>query len=159
MLRVLGIDPGHSGALAVLDWERNKLAGLTTIAMPIVQGQKKHVDGPALAKFVRDHAPAFAVVEDVYSSPQMGVVSAFSFGEGKGRVLGVLEALGVPIRLVFPARWKGDLGATADKNQTKRLARMLLHTHASNLTSEGRCEAALIALWGILADPQTDVQA
>jgi hypothetical protein len=54
---------------------------------------------------------------------QMGVVSSFSFGEGKGILKGATRALGVELRYVSPAVWKRDLGVSAVKGTSIRRAR------------------------------------
>jgi hypothetical protein len=149
-LRLLGIDPGHSGALAFLDLDAATLvvAAMPTVTLP---NGKTYVDEGALSNLVGSLAPSIAFIEDVYSSPQMGVVSAFSFGEGKGVLKGVLAGLGVERRYVSPAKWKADLGTSSDKDHTKALARKLFPKCRAILRSEGKCEAALIGLWGALS--------
>jgi crossover junction endodeoxyribonuclease RuvC len=148
-MSIVGIDPGLSGALAILDVEA---ATLGTCALPTyTRNEKTYVDAVKLAGILRGRGATHAFVEDVFSSPQMGVVSAFTFGEGKGVLHGVLAGLLIEERLVSPARWKGDLGTSADKKHSKALARRLFPACGSTLRSEGKCEAALIALWGALA--------
>lgn len=151
-MRLVGIDPGLKGALAFFDLEANTL---TCYSMPTVteqrsKGMKSFLDEGALSKIVRDHRPTISIIEDVFSSEQMGVVSAFSFGEGKGILKGVLAAHDCERHYVSPSVWKGDLACTADKNQTKRVAKLLLPKCLKILTNEGKCEAALIGLWGCL---------
>jgi hypothetical protein len=149
-VRVLGIDPGHKGALAFLDLDA---ATLVVEPMPVItlDNGKTYTDEGALSNLVGSLAPTVAFIEDVYSSPQMGVVSAFSFGEGKGVLKGVLAGLGVERRYVSPAKWKADLGTSSDKDHTKALARRLFPRCRAILRSEGKCEAALIGLWGALS--------
>jgi hypothetical protein len=64
---------------------------------------------------------AKAVLEHVHSSPQMGVKSAFTFGQSFGHVLGILDANEVPYLLVRPQKWQKDMGCMSggDKNRTK----------------------------------------
>lgn len=158
---VLGVDPGLSGALAFLD---PATRDLTTFAMPVEHRSngKSYVDAPALARMIESARIDEAWVEDVYSSPQMGVVSAFSFGEGKGTLIGVLAACGVPVRLVSPSVWKAKLGLSLPKGlpkkeakrlgkaKAKAMARALFPRAGKNLSNEGKCEAALIAQYGAL---------
>ena len=148
MVILLGIDPGFKGALAFLDTSTRLVAAH---AMPTEKRSngKTYLDAPATARLIESTGPDEAWIEDVYSSPQMGVTSAFSFGEGKGVLVGVLAALRVPVRLVAPSVWKGKMGLTSDKDSTKRFARALFAK--STLSTEGKCEAALIAQYGALA--------
>ena len=148
---ILGIDPGLKGALAFIDKNRN----LFTYDMPVERRKngKKYILGDQLAILIKQHRPIEAWIEDVYSSPQMGVVSAFTFGEGKGTLVGVLAALGVPTRFVVASVWKRQLGLTADKGRAKELARALYPKRKPLLSNEGKCEATLIATYGLLSHP------
>lgn len=69
----------------------------------------------------------FAVLEFVRSSPQMGVVSAFTFGQGYGGLKMALAACGIPYEEVLPAKWQKALGCRTggDKNVSKRKAQEL----------------------------------
>src|SRR5580692_2902394 len=103
----LGIDPGQSGALALLDGngEIELLADL-----PIIRDKSlAWVDGIELQSTLLNAirgSPCRAAVERVSAMPRQGVASSFSFGVGFGSVLGVLQALHLPIELVTPVAWK-----------------------------------------------------
>ena len=166
---ILGIDPGLKGALAFFDPETRRLV---TYAMPVEERSngKRYLLAGEIVRIIQTHQglqthlkvplglqthptpiPLQAFLEDVYSSPQMGVTSAFTFGEGKGTLVGILTTLAVPIHYVSPTRWKGKLKLTADKTVTKAFARALFPTCSkSTLSTEGKCEAALIAQYGSL---------
>ena len=68
-----------------------------------------------------------AYLEAVSSSPQMGVVSAFSFGRGYGNLEMALTAAGIPFERVRPQVWQKALGCMTkgDKNVSKRKAQEL----------------------------------
>ena len=55
-------------------------------------------------------------LEDVSSSPQMGVKSAFSFGHSSGYIKGVLESHFIPYQLIRPATWKKEFGCNLSKS-------------------------------------------
>src|SRR3569832_1924898 len=103
-MKVLGIDTGVSGALAVL---RNGSVE-SVFAMPVYSAgaSKRRVDAYALAALVRDIAPEQAFVELVGSRPGEGHAGAFAFGRSLGVLEGALAGLGVPVTLVTPAQWK-----------------------------------------------------
>jgi hypothetical protein len=88
-----------------------------------------------------------AYLESVSSSPQMGVVSAFSFGRGYGNLEMALTAAGIPFERVRPQVWQKSLGCMTkgDKNVSKRKAQELFPdrkiTHAT-------ADALLIAYYG-----------
>lgn len=148
MVIILGVDPGFKGALAFFDDTTHRVKAS---AMPIEKRSngKTYIDAGGLTRLIETEGPDEAWIEDVYSSPQMGVTSSFSFGEGKGTLIGVLAALRVPTRFVAPATWKRKLALPADKNKTKAYARALFAKDV--LSTEGKCEAALIAFYGAVS--------
>lgn len=147
MVTIMGVDPGFSGGLAFLDAEAHQV---DAYKMPVERRSngKTYLLGAEVGRLIKKHGPIEAWIEDVYSSPQMGVTSAFSFGEGKGVLVGVCSALDVPIRLVSPATWKRSMRLTADKSQAKAMARAIFPL--TKLSTEGKCEAVLIAVYGSL---------
>lgn len=101
-----------------------------------------------------------AGLEDVYSMPRDGVVSAFTFGEGKGMIRMWLEAIHRPVHKISPSIWKRDLGLLQDKSiinaharkkESKEraiaTAKTVFRGARDVLETEGMCEAALIGLW------------
>jgi len=148
MHRVLGVDPGNSGYLACIGQNNT----VQTIRMPtkkviVNRKEKNKIDPIFLTNAIRELNPSVAVVEDVYSSPQMGVTSAFTFGEGKGMLAGVLAALGVPVVWVPPATWKRALSLSADKTLSKTLVKKLFPAHKCKTIDEA--EALLLAYYGV----------
>jgi crossover junction endodeoxyribonuclease RuvC len=149
IMSIVGIDPGLHGAVAILDPEAGTLS---TFAMPTYRrGEKNYVDAVRLAGALRNRGITHGFIEDVFAMPDQGVVSMFTFGEGKGVLRGVLAGLEIEEVMVTPAKWKADLRTSADKKHTKLLARRLFPDCGKQLSSEGKCEAALIALWGVLS--------
>ena len=90
----IGIDPGKTGAMAILD-NKGKYINILDF------GQEGLM--PALI----DYAPVvkFAYLEKVHSVPGQGVVSTFSFGENFGWWQGVLGSLGIPYTTSRPQDW------------------------------------------------------
>ena len=161
-MRILGIDPGRFGALALIDTER---ATLEVWRMPVETRQltattKNIVDAERLAEAARAARADEAWLEDVWSMEGEGHVGAFSFGDSKGVVRGVLGALAVPLRYVAPARWKADLRVPADKQRAKARAHALFPGCVALLSSEAKAEAAMIALYGTLSAgvPPTEIR-
>jgi len=146
---IVGVDPGKTGAIALLDMHNGELVAVED--MPAIG---KHVNAAVVGDMLNDWqrlGKIVAIVEDVTSSPQMGVVSAFSFGRSKGIIEGCLGTLSVPVTLVTPAKWKRDIGLRADKDAARQLATNTWPTWADTFRrkkDDGRAEAALIALWG-----------
>ena len=148
---ILGIDPGKSGAVAVLN-QRGALVAVHD--MPIVG---PIVSAVLLDELVHDYVDPLhdgpsgtAVIEDVHAMPKQGVTSSFSFGRSLGVAEGVLAGNGYSLRYVSPAKWKKALGLTSDKGVSRRRAIEVWPNRASwfaRVKDDGRAEAALIALW------------
>jgi hypothetical protein len=147
MSLTIGIDPGLSGAVAILD-----SAGCieTVRDLPIIRDAKlAWVDGSELQSIIMaalHGRTGSAVVERVSSMPAQGIASAFQFGVGFGSILGVLQALHIRIELVTPAVWKRSYGLSKDKHASLHKARLLFPTAELHLAKhDGRAEALLLA--------------
>lgn len=105
---VMGIDPGLRGAFACL--------GPETIAGPIPIASDE-IDIYRLSSIVSMHKPELIVVEWAQAMPKQGVASTFKYGKGFGKILGMLETLGIAHQLVRPRAWKGAVlsGTKKDK--------------------------------------------
>src|SRR5208283_5383267 len=104
--RVLGIDLGISGALALVGRD----GGLIDVAdMPVLHDGAKGratVNAPLLATLVAKWRPSEAFVEYIGPRPAEGAVGAFAFRQCKGVVIGVMGALAVPVAFLTPPAWK-----------------------------------------------------
>lgn len=146
---IFGIDPGATGALALLDPE-GQLAAVHD--MPYLDGA---VSAPLLTGLLRDQEAIYAAwVERAQAMPRQGIASTFRYGTGYGVILGVLGALHVPTTTVRPVEWKRSAGLSADKGASRRRAIELWPAQAelfARVKDDGRAEAALIARHGWLA--------
>lgn len=160
-LTICGVDPGKSGALVNLDGAGVVRASLLMPVCTAANG-KTFVDGGAIAAWLRATPCDELWLEDVYSMPDDTPLTALSLGDSKGVVKGVAWALGIKLRFVHPSVWKRDLGCTRDKDTSRARARALFGPRLPPaawkrnglLSTEGKCEAALIGLWGLLNDAQ-----
>lgn len=118
---ILGIDPGLSGAWALLGRD-GKVIGCDEL--PVIRDlNTAWIDPVALSEQIIGCAglspqlPAgiTAFVERVNSMPKQGVASSFTFGTSFGSVLAAVQALGVSMRLVRGGDWKRALGMTRPK--------------------------------------------
>ena len=114
----IGVDPGINGGIAFIP------STGTPWAHKMPETDKDLMD---LLRDATSIAPAKALIELVHSSPQMGVKSAFTFGEGYGRLQMALTAMGIPYERVRPAMWQKAMGCLTkgDKNVSKRKAQEL----------------------------------
>ena len=154
-MKVLGIDPGNSGALALIDTEACTLA---VVDMPLEVWTKGRsiTSASGLGDILRHVQPDQAFVEHVGVRPGEGAVGAFSFGRGLGRIEGVLATLLAPLWLIRPAEWKGKTNTPADKKQAVTRAEQLFPSAKSVFrgpkggVKDGRAEAAILAFFGCL---------
>ncbi len=151
MTLIIGVDPGKTGAVALLDGTGGEL--LEVIDMPLTG---KHISVHLLASHLEavadDTSPVTCVIEDVSSSPQMGVTSAFSFGRSKGLIEGLAAGYGWRIVYITPAKWKRDMKLGKDKGQARNMAANRWPGRRDlfgRVKDDGRAEAALIALWQV----------
>lgn len=151
MMKILGIDPGLSGALAFLAPD----GALTLHDMPtLTAGKRREIDEIELARIIDAAGPIERVfLELVGVRPGEGAVGAFTFGRGYGVIRGILRAAFIPIIDAPPAKWQRDLGikAGAGKDASRALAKELFQRDAglfARVKDDGRADAALIAAWG-----------
>ena len=141
---IIGVDPGANGGIAwITDGKAcvekmpDTLQDLWELIRDITNHPRSSLDGRKYK----------AYLEAVSSSPQMGVVSSFSFGRGYGNLEMALTAAGIPFERVRPQVWQKALGCMTkgDKNVSKRKAQELFPdrkiTHAT-------ADALLIAHYG-----------
>lgn len=155
---IIGVDPGLTGGVAVLDADRGQLLAAMTMPTVDVKKGKRELDVASLHLQLQ-HFPniARAVVEKQApmpinmqdgrrSSPQ----STFSMGEQQGMLRCLFSvALSVQLLRPRPQDWKKALGLTADKAGSIAKAHELF-PDARDLIgkNDGKAEAALLAWWG-----------
>lgn len=164
---IVGVDPGIRGSMAFISPD----TGLEIVRVPIRVEQRskremKFVDTPALFEIMLARRPKIAFVENVFSCPGDTPMTAFSFGNSKGRIETVLEVLHLhpaynsiagssssacePVRIipVSASVWKAKMGVTCNKATSRARAEKLYPQH--KFASIDDCEAALIATYGML---------
>lgn len=156
---ILGIDIGAAGAVALVTID---MVLLDVEDLPILRDGPKgrpSVNGALLAALVRRWAPSAAYVEMVGPRPGEGAVGAFAFGRSRGVVEGVLGALAVATSWITPPAWKRVIGIKPGKDGAKDAARSEairrwpeLASRFARVKDDGRAEAALIAVAGILRE-------
>jgi len=155
-----GIDPGQTGALAVLaDGCFDRFIDMPTIPRPAGGNQINAVELATQVREVRANHPGaaeVAILEQVHAMKGQGVSGMFRFGEGYGVIQGVFGTLGIAIVLVHPSKWKRTFQLTGqDKDVARTVATQRLPAAASLLTRKkdiGRADAALLAIWGELTE-------
>ena len=124
-MRIIGIDPGLSGGIAILD----DLKIFDIYDMPIMSEGKKNKNQLNSAQLVNiikkniiSNGDTFLIVEQVSAMPGQGVTSMFNFGQTFGSIKGICAALNLPIFFVRPAKWKKHfdlINSSKDASRTK----------------------------------------
>jgi crossover junction endodeoxyribonuclease RuvC len=149
-MRVLGVDPGQSGGLAILHGGRL----VKGTRMPIVKIRgKAQVDARAVVRWWDDCLVPFdvAVIEAVHAMPRQGVSSSFQFGRMLGGIEALVYSTGARVEYVTPAAWKKAMGLSTDKQASIDAAKIMFGSAADELlkhkADDGIAEAALIAAY------------
>lgn len=151
MSLTLGIDPGLTGAWALLDGSG---AVLGCDDLPVIRsGKLGWIDADALHSQLlelRAGQELHAVVERAHAMPGNGSQAAFSQGATLGSILAALQLLRARIELVTPNQWKRALGLSSDKALSLDRARLLFPLASLDRKRDhGRAEALLLAHWAI----------
>ena len=151
-MRIIGIDPGLRGGIAILD----DLKIFDIFDMPIMPEGKKNknqLNSAQLVNIINKHVlrkeNTFVIVEQVSAMPGQGVTSMFNFGQTFGSIKGICAALGLPIFYVRPAKWKKHfelINSSKDASRTKVIE--MYPSISSRLTKKkdvNKADAILIA--------------
>ena len=126
-MRIIGVDPGLNGALAVLDG--NKIIEVFDIPV-MAEGKKnkRQLNSAELSSILRNNMlnndNTVVVVEQVNAMPGQGVTSMFNFGQTFGAIKGICAALELPIFFVRPSKWKKHfelINSSKDSSRTKAI--------------------------------------
>ena len=151
-MRIIGIDPGLSGGIAVLEDSKIK----EIFDMPVMSDGKKNkrqLNSALLAQLVkdnlRDSGDTVIIVEQVNAMPGQGVTSMFNFGQSFGAIKGICAALGLPIFFVRPAKWKKHfelINSSKDSSRTKVIEMYpILSNQLAKKKDVNKSDAILIA--------------
>lgn len=153
---VIGIDPGITGALAVVE-DGKRLLRLEDLPTAGNGGGKvkNSLDAAALTRITTDikrlagSEYLVAVLEKVAAMPGQGVSSMFSLGDTFGVIRGVLAAKAIPVHLASPTIWKKAMQLTSNKDDSRAWAsRRFPEASVGRKKDHNRAEAIALACWG-----------
>ena len=153
-MRVIGIDPGLSGALAVIsgkpnEWVIEAVYDLPTYAEKTSTGKnRRFIDPVALSKLLKTIGKVDRVqCERMIAPPGVSGMSAFSMGATMATIAATLRIARIPYKLVSSGVWKRALEVPADKEAARQFASRLFQSseHWQRKMDHNRAEAALIA--------------
>ena len=151
-MKIIGIDPGLSGAIAVMHDKKV----INMYDMPVMAEGKKNkrqLNSSQLVNIIKENIneneETIVVVEQVNAMPGQGVTSMFNFGQTFGAIKGVCAALKLPIFFVRPSKWKKYfelINSSKDASRTKVIE--MYPTLSAQLTKKrdvNKSDAVLIA--------------
>lgn len=156
----LGIDPGVTGAWALIDGNGKFIAVDNVDIMRKGKGSsvvKNYINPKGLLDTFNksteniDKSSIVVYLENVHSWPQDAPHTAFSLGDSFGAIRAVVACMGLRLELVTPQAWKKHFKIPAEKEISRSLAIQLFPEASSFLkrNKDGdRAEALLIALYG-----------
>ena len=146
-MNYIGIDPGKTGAIAVIDKNDNVL--YCELYVDFI----KDINS-LLIKLGSDNK---ACIEKVHAMPKQGVCSVFTFGENFGFHKGFLTRSQIPYEEVTPKTWQKELipGVAAIKNRKERKIKIVEYCMKKFPTVDfslkkyqDKADALCIALYG-----------
>ena len=151
-MMIIGIDPGVSGGISILE---NKKV-IEVFDMPtMIDGKKnkRQVNGSQVTNIIKENVytnkETIVVVEHVNAMPGQGVTSMFNFGQSFGVIKGVCAALGLPIYFVRPTKWKKHFNLIKTNKEAGRTKAIEVYPEISGKLSRkkdsNRADAILIA--------------
>lgn len=154
MSRIIGIDPGLSGAVAVLTGSDSLIViDMPTMTVDRNGKSKRQVSASELAAIFANFNSndTHVFVEKVSAMAGQGVTSVFSFGRSFGMIEGILAAFKLPVTYVAPATWVKAVGRGQGKDASRARAMELFPNNQADfkrVKDDGRSDSALIAYWG-----------
>lgn len=149
-MRFLGIDPGVSGAIAMIAKD-GLLLELEDLPVSKV-GTSNEIDVMALDSLLSlwevDHLNCKVILERAMTMPRDGRVGAFNMGANFGRLQALLTVCSLSWSMVLPQAWKKSMGVTKDKSSSILLAqRIFPGASLERKKDHNRAEALLLAEW------------
>ena len=150
-MKILGIDPGKGGGLAVIDSDTHEVIDVT--AMPDTRAD--------ISYFIERHSDAqCAYIEIVHSMPKQGVSSTFTFGQFYGYVQMAVTCHKIRCVDVLPSKWQSALGVKSKKNEAYAAHKNRLKGKAQQLFPKVKvtlknADALLIAEYGSLQETKS----
>ena len=146
-MKLIGIDPGLSGAIAIL--EDKKVIKL--LDMPIMAEGKKNkrqLNSAQLVTIISENIKAneevAVVVEQVNAMPGQGVTSMFNFGQSYGILKGICSAMQLSMYFVRPAKWKKYFNLINSEKDASRTRAIEIFPYFSSYLSKKKMQIKLM---------------
>tara|TARA_Y100000310_G_C20678417_1_gene814429 strand:- start:1782 stop:2252 length:471 start_codon:yes stop_codon:yes gene_type:complete len=145
-LRIVGIDPGKSGGIAVIS--EDKIKASKTPYEPI---QMSLLITSAVNSAHIDDEKLIVYIENVHAFPTDGRSSAFKFGCNYGMWLGILAANNITPIKVSPFKWMQEFAPLPKikKERKQMLKEIAQEMFPSIKVTLSTADAILIAVYGV----------
>lgn len=164
----IGIDPGLSGAIAVITPEAYTTHDIPVLIIQKGKTEKRRYNNAEISRIIfsvmksalEKKLSVEVWLEDVHAMPGQGVTSMFSMGRGMGTYEGIIAGLNVasgielPLHHISPITWKKKVMAGQGKEKdaavykAQQLFPNAVLTTPRGRLLDGRAEALLIAYYG-----------
>ena len=158
-MRILGIDPGVRGGLAIVE-VNNGVAPKLVDAIDVQTvgiGAKERIDAIAMRGWIQTYLPDHAAIERAQAMPKQGASSGFKYGRAVGTSEAAILCCEITMTIIEPSTWKKfhHLHGGDKEPARQRALQLFPNAHAmfARKKDHGRAEAALIALAGNKAQP------
>jgi len=147
-MQIMGIDPGFSGALAVLDDDLNLEF---VMDMPIIMvGKKRELDESKLSTiFSRWRLRPMTIgIEKSQTMPNQGIVSSGRYMASYGFLRGLCVGNGLPYHLIRPQSWKKAMMPDMGKDKgasIQKVTQLYPELRLTRVKDHGIADAILIA--------------
>ena len=153
-MKIIGIDPGLSGAIAVL--KNNEVLSIFDMpVMPEGKKNKRQVNGAQVFYEISSRIKNIkkenikVIIEQVSAMPGQGVTSMFNFGQSFGILKGICSAMQLPMYFVRPTKWKkyfNLINSEKDASRTKAIEVFpYFSSELSRKKDSNKADAILIA--------------
>lgn len=152
----LGVDPGLSGALALLT-DEGKVVWCRDMPTLRATRSRRELDGPTIVAWLEpfrwSNNGLRMTIELPGVRPMQHASAGIKTGISWGRVVGIAEALAIPFEVVSPQRWQktilGDVPKGASKDMARALAQRLWpQAELGNRKTQDRSDALCLAEYG-----------
>jgi len=139
----IGIDPGKTGAIALLSGDHYQVEDYPGDPAQVVD---------LLRSWMLRYEIHLCALEKVGARPGQGTVSMFSFGQNVGAYMGILAAMGIPFVMPTPQTWQKGLvdkkaGPDPKACSLATARRLFPNAELSRKKDHGCADALLLAFW------------
>jgi len=148
-MMIAGIDPGVTGAIAILSGSGTTYTVEDIPSMAAdKKGKRNQINPLGIRDILEDSGVEVVFLEKTHAMPGSTVV-AHSQGDSRGCIRSVCAILGIPVEYVTPKTWKKYYGLGKDKEVCRAKAIELFpNAPLGRKKDHNRAEALLIAKYG-----------